>query len=249
MNNLSLAPEPTTVALTDAVLVVDTDPHLGREIVRHLCLDGYQAIHAQSANHARVLATHQPLAAVILGDLVNQRTSLDVLEEIRSASAPASPWNPAVPVLVVSARTEDLDLARAFEAGADDFLAHPARYLELRARLRAVLRRVQPRSASSPVLQVGPLAIDTTSRKVSLDGKPVELRRLEYELLVQLASVPDRVFSKSELLRSVWGYQSYVATRTLDSHASRLRRKLVGADAHPPGGWVINVWGVGYRLR
>ena len=82
MNSLSLAPEPAAVALPDAILVIDTDPHLGRELVRHLCLDGYQAIHAQSANHARILATQQPLAAVILGDLESQRTSLDVLEEI-----------------------------------------------------------------------------------------------------------------------------------------------------------------------
>ena len=249
MNSLSLAPEPTTVPLTDAVLVVDIDPHLGREIVRHLYLDGYEAIHAQSANHARMLATQQPLAAVILGDLENQRTSLDVLEEIRSASAPESPWDPAVPVLVVSARTEDIDLARAFETGADDFLAHPARYIELRARLRAVLRRVQPHGASSPALRVGPLEIDASAHKVSVGGRPVDLRRLEYDLLVQLAGAPDRVFSKRELLRSVWGDQCYVATRTVDSHACRLRRKLVGADAHSPGRWVINVWGVGYRLR
>ena len=245
MSILSLASEPAALALPDAILVVDTDPDLGREIVRHLYLDGYQAIHAQSANHARMLATQHPLAAVVLGDLEQPRLHLDLLEEIRHVAAPASPWDPGVPVLVVSPRTEDLDLARAFETGADDFLARPARYVELRARLRAVLRRVQPRSASSPMLQVGPLAIDTTSRKVSLDGRPVELRRLEYELLVQLASAPDRVFSKSELLRSVWGHQCYVATRTVDSHASRLRRKL---EADSDRRWIINVWGVGFRL-
>jgi DNA-binding response OmpR family regulator len=246
MNSLSLAPEPTTVALTDVVLVVDSDAHLGREIVRHLGMDGYPAIHAHSANHARVLATQQPLAAVILGDLVNQRTSLDVLDEIRSSSVPASPWDPAVPVLVVSARTEDLDLARAFEAGADDFLAHPARYIELRARLRAVLRRVHPHSASSPALRVGPLEISTLSRKVILDGRPIELRPLEYALLVELAGAPDRVFGREELLRSVWGYRCTAATRTVDGHACHLRRKL---EANSDRRWIINLWGVGYRLR
>jgi len=245
MSTLSLAPEPAAVALPDAILVIDTDLDLGRELVRHLYLDGYQAIHAQSANHARVLAMQHPLAAVILGDLENQRASLDVLEEIRGASAPASPWEPTVPVLVVSTRTEELDLARAFETGADDFLARPARYLELRARLRAALRRAQLHDASSPALRVGELEIDTTSRKVSLDGHPVDLRRLEYELLVQLASAPDRVFGKEELLRSVWGYRLCTTTRTLDSHASRLRRKLDIAGSRQ---WVINVWGVGYRL-
>ena len=245
MSTLSLAPEPAAVALPDAILVIDTDLDLGRELVRHLYLDGYQAIHAQSANHARVLAMQHPLAAVILGDLENQRASLDVLEEIRGASAPASPWEPTVPVLVVSTRTEELDLARAFETGADDFLARPARYLELRARLRAVLRRVQPRSAKSPALRVGPLEIDTASHRVSIGGHAVELRPMEYDLLVQLASAPQRVFGKDELLRSVWGYRCKAATRTVDSHACRLRRKL---EMDGSRRWVINVWGIGYRL-
>ena len=246
MSTLSLASEPAAVALPDAILVIDTDPDLGREIVRHLYLDGYQAIHAQSANHARMLATRHPLAAVILGDLEQPRLHLDLLEEIRHVAAPASPWDPGVPVLVVSPRTEELDLARAFEMGADDFLSRPARYVELRARLRAVLRRVHHSGISSRPLRVGPLEIDATARKVSINGNPVDLRRLEYELLIQLASAPDRVFGKEELLRLVWGYQSCAATRTVDSHASRLRRKL---EMHGRGRWVINVWGVGFRLK
>ena len=244
MSILSLAPTPAAVAVPDAILVVDADPDLGREITLHLCLDGYQAVLAQSANHARVLAAQRPLAAVVLGDLENPRVSLDVLEEIRGATAPASPWDPAVPVLVVSPRTEELDLARAFEAGADDFMGR-VRYVELRARLRAVLRRAHPNGAKPRPLRVGPLEIDTASHRVSIGGHPVELRRLEYELLVQLASAPDRVFSKSELLRSVWGHQCYVATRTVDSHASRLRRKI---EADSDRRWIINVWGVGFRL-
>jgi DNA-binding response OmpR family regulator len=249
MNTLPLAAEPPAEASPDVILVVDADPSVGHPLVSHLRLDGYQAILAQSANHARLLATQLPLAAVVLGDLETPRLSLDVLDEIRCASGAASPWDPAVPVLIVSPRTEELDLARAFEAGADDFMARPARYVELRARLRAVLRRVHPSDKRSRPLRVGPLEIDTSARKVSLGGTPIELRRLEYELLVLLASAPERVFSKEELLCSIWGYRSCAATRTVDSHASRLRRKLDGADAHPPGRWVINVWGVGYRLK
>jgi two-component system response regulator ResD len=95
------------------------------------------------------------------------------------------------------------------------------------------------------LLQVGPLAIDVDAHAVSLHGERLDLRRLEYELLVLLASAPERVFSKEELLRSIWGYQSCTATRTVDSHASRLRRQL---DVDGRGRWVINVWGVGYRL-
>jgi DNA-binding response OmpR family regulator len=245
MSILSLAPTPAAVAVPDVILVVDADPHLGREITLHLCLDGYPAVLAQSANHARVLAAQRPLAAVVLGDLENPRVSLDVLEEIRGAAAPASPWDPAVPVLVVSPRTEELDLARAFEAGADDFMGR-VRYVELRARLRAVLRRAHPNGAKPRPLRVGPLEIDTASHRVSIGGHPVELRRLEYELLTHLAAEPERVFSKAELLRTVWGMHAASTTRTVDSHACRLRRKL---DIAGSGRWVINVWGVGYRLR
>jgi DNA-binding response OmpR family regulator len=244
MSILSLAPTPAAVAVPDAILVVDADPDLGREITLHLCLDGYQAVLAQSANHARVLAAQRPLAAVVLGDLENPRVSLDVLEEIRGATAPASPWDPAVPVLVVSPRTEELDLARAFEAGADDFMGRPA-YIELRSRLSAVLRRVHTNGAAPRRLSVGGLEIDVTSHEVSLGGHSIALRRKEYELLTHMAAEPERVFTKAELLRAVWGLHATSTTRTVDSHASRLRRKL---EADSDRRWITNVWGVGFRL-
>jgi DNA-binding response OmpR family regulator len=118
----------------------------------------------------------------------------------------------------------------------------PFAYDELLARIRAVLRRAMP---SRDVLEAGPIVIDRGTRRVSVDGRAVELSGKEFELLAKLASAPERVFEKDELLREVWGFRSSARTRTLDCHASRLRRKLAAAGGGP---YVLNVWGVGYRL-
>jgi DNA-binding response OmpR family regulator len=240
---------PTTEASHEPILIVETDADLGRWLVEQLTADAHPTRLARTAQHAGVLAGAHPPRLVVLGELDSPRGTLDLLEDIRgchledSHGQTASPWPPGLPVIVLSARTEQPDLLRAFEAGTDDFLSRSVGYLELRARLRALLRRsVSDQRGRS--LQVGPLAIDTAAHAASLHGNRVELRRLEYELLLHLAADPQRVFHKHELLQAVWGYRSACTTRTLDSHASRLRRKLSAAGER----WVINVWGVGYRL-
>src|ERR671926_7337 len=136
-----------------------------------------------------------------------------------------------------------VDRARALERGADDFLSRPFLYDELLARIRAVLRRTAP--IVPDLVHVGALEIDRLPRRVAVAGKRIDLPAKEYELLLKLASQPRRVFTKEELLREVWGFQSLGRTRTLDSHASRLRRRLARAG---DGRFVHNVWGVGYRL-
>jgi DNA-binding response OmpR family regulator len=234
---------------TIVVMVAETDPDIGRLIADQLTLDGYEVLLARSVQHARALAQMRYPTLGIIGELGSVRASLELLEQIRSsppvvsALRASSPWHPQMPVIMLVSEARELDLLRAFEAGADDLMIRPPRYLELRVRMRALLRRA--RCSTSTRLQTADLAIDLHAREARLCGQRLQLRRMEYELLAHLAADPGRVHPKQELLESIWGYKSACTTRTLDSHASRLRRKLVGIDGRR---WIVNVRGVGYRL-
>ncbi|HVV59150.1 MAG TPA: response regulator transcription factor [Gaiellaceae bacterium] len=154
-------------------------------------------------------------------------------------------WRDRAAVIVLGRPNADaVDRLHAFRRGCDDYVAPPFDYQELVERIRAVLRRVRPGEGS--VLEAATLTLDTVTREVRVDGTRAVLSQKEHELLARLVREPQRVFTKAELLRDVWGYQRPGRTRTLDSHASRLRRKLRDLDPATP--WVDNVWGVGYRL-
>lgn len=224
------------------LLLICADEERGRYLADQFTADGFDVVEADHAAMAeRALARSYPDVVVVDSHLPDA-PGLRVVAAVRQQARPAR-VDPLTPMLMVCARDDALERVRALERGADDVVAASVDYAELRARVRALLRRADGRQQMS-VIRVGELEIDPISRRVHLGGELVELSQKEYLLLQVLASEPMRVFSKDELLRAIWGYRATGRTRTLDSHACRLRQKL---QAEGPR-LVVNVWGVGYRL-
>jgi DNA-binding response OmpR family regulator len=225
------------------ILVVEDHRATRVFLADNLTADGFEVLEADCASDARRLLQRSfpDLAIVDLG--LPDGDGLELLAHVRGADRAASRLDPDLPMLVLSGRVTELDRLRGFRRGCDDYVVKPFSYFELSARMRALLRRTKRRPESGR-MRIGSLELDPLSRQVWLSGEPVALSKKEYALLRALAGDPTRVFTREELLRGVWGFQAMGTTRTLDSHAFRLRQKLNRAGDR----FVVNVWGVGYRL-
>jgi DNA-binding response OmpR family regulator len=228
-------PQPTVVVCEDDAATLEL-------LCDHLEADRFRTLAAPSASDALRLCHYKEPDLLLLDLRLPDAPGLDVLREIRASHGAAGRYDPALPVIILSGRATDADRVRGFAEGADDYVVKPVHIPELTARIKAVLRRRDSRREGPR--RVGDVFIDPSRRAVRVGDREVNLANKEFALLLALASDPARVFTKEELLRDVWGFRSMGRTRTLDSHASRLRRKL-----DPEAGrYVINVWGVGYRL-
>jgi DNA-binding response OmpR family regulator len=228
-------PEATVVVCEDDAPTLDL-------LCDHLHADRFMALAAPSASDALRLCHYNDPDLLLLDLRLPDASGLDVLREIRASAGPTGHFDPVLPVIVLSGRSTEVDRVRGFIEGADDYIIKPFHYQEVAARIRAVLRRRDSRREGPR--RIGDLFIDPSRRKVRVGDRQVALANKEFTLLRALAADPYRVFTKDELLRDVWGFRSMGRTRTLDSHASRLRRKL---DPET-GRYVVNCWGVGYRL-
>jgi DNA-binding response OmpR family regulator len=214
--------------MSSALLLAEPEEATRSFLERHLAQDGFEVVGAEDGEALDLLERVCP-DLVLIGD----PEGLELCRRLRERDRD-------VPVILLGPQQSDpVDRVRAFDRGCDDYLDRPFHYDELVARIRAVLRRVGP--TESEHMTVDEIEIDRPTRRVTVAGRRVVLPSKEYELLLKLASDPHRVFTKDELLRDVWGFRAQARTRTLDSHASRLRRRLGGQ-------YVKNVWGVGYCL-
>ena len=221
------------------ILVVDDEVLLVKGIKFNLESEGYSVDCCHDGETAVAMARENGYDLIILDLMMPKKDGLQACQEIRSFST--------VPVIMLTARSESADLLMGFESGADDYVTKPFDILELKARVRALLRRASitaPQTAPSSVLHRGHITIDPERRSALKDGVPVELTMKEFDLVEFLMKNPGRVYSRESLLNLVWGYDYQGDTRTVDVHVRRLREKLELDPARPE--YIITKWGVGY---
>ncbi len=220
------------------VLIVDDEPQLRAVVAGYLERDGFSVRSAADGRQALAeLAAKRP-DAMVLDLMLPEVNGLEVLRWLRDAGD-------EVPVIVLSARGSEPDRVAGLELGADDYVAKPASPREIAARVRAVLRRSRPSGPNR--LSFAGYEVDVTSRTVTCDGEPIELRPKEFDLLVQLASRPGEVMSRQDLLREVWGSSSeWQDPGTVTVHVRRLRRAIETDPANPA--MIVTVYGIGYRF-
>ena len=221
------------------ILVVDDERLLVKGIKFNLENEGYTVDAGYDGDDAVSMARTGGYDLIILDLMMPGKDGLQAAQEIRSFST--------VPIIMLTARSERADLLMGFESGADDYVTKPFDILELKARVRALLRRASVSSSASAgggVLQRGHISVDEERRTAYRAGEPVELTMKEFDLILFLMKNPGRVYSREVLLDLVWGYEYQGDTRTVDVHIRRLREKLELDPANPK--YIITKWGVGY---
>lgn len=223
------------------ILVVDDEPGIVRLIQMYLDREGFVTVTATTGADALVQVKDVKPALIILDIMLPDIDGWEVCREIRRTND--------VPIIMLTAREADEDKIVGLELGADDYLTKPFVPRELVARVKAILRRSGKQSSQSDgeVIELGELKIEPDRREVWLNGEPIQLRAKEYDLLTQLARKPGIVFSREQLLQTVWGYDFLGDSGTIDVHVRRLRAKLNDDSSNPR--YIETVWGVGYRFK
>src|SRR5216117_726543 len=230
----------TAAAAPHRILVVDDEPDITALVAYHLAKEGYRVTTAGTGADALRSAREEQPDLVVLDLMLPGHSGFEVLTELRRGEETHN-----VGVLLLTARKEEPDRIKGLSLGADDYLSKPFSPKELVLRVGAILRRLAaPPVAAGGRLVAGPIVLDRTAHRVTVDGHEAELTATEFKLLERLIERRDRVQSRSQLLESVWQAQPDIQTRTVDMHVQRLRTKLGAA-----GDWIETVRAVGYRFR
>lgn len=227
--------------MDEKLLVVDDEPILLKGLKFSLEQDGYQVEVAMDGNEAfeKIMAADYDL--IILDLMLPGIDGLEVCRKVRETSM--------VPIIMLTAKGEDSSKVLGLEYGADDYLTKPFNILELKARIRAILRRASfaDQNVTTSQLVVGDFSINTLGRKVSISGREINLTAKEFDLLMLLILQRDKIFSREELLEKIWGYEYYGDVRTVDVHIRRLREKIEDNSSAPR--YIMTKWGVGYYFN
>lgn len=226
----------------ERILIVDDEPSVVEVVSLYLKREGYEAFTAHNGRDALRLIREQQPTLVVLDLMLPEVDGLEIIRRLRDD------YGEDVPVIVLSARRQETDRIYGLELGADDYVTKPFSPAELVARVNAVLRRSGKKSkgsAEKPIEYEG-LSVDPVSRVVKVRDELMELTATEFNLLWFMASHPNQVFSRDQLLENVWGFSEYVDPSTVTVHIRRLREKIE-PDASTPT-WLLTVWGVGYKF-
>jgi DNA-binding response OmpR family regulator len=223
------------------IMLVDDEESIQKLLTYPLEREGYTVIQARDGEEALRRFAEQPVDLVVLDVMLPRLDGLEVCRRLRTGSA--------VPIIMLTARDDEVDKVLGLELGADDYITKPFSIRELRSRIRAVLRRAGLRAdrAADGLIEAGMLVIDPSKRAVAVDGERAQLTYVEFEVLHTLASHPGRVYSRQALLEAVWGDSAYREPRTIDVHIRHLREKIEPDPREPA--YIFTVRGVGYRFR
>jgi two-component system, OmpR family, response regulator len=224
------------------ILLVDDEESVQKLLTYPLERDGYRVVQARDGEEALARFEAESVDLVVLDVMLPRLDGLEVCKRLRAHST--------VPIVMLTARGDELDKVLGLELGADDYITKPFSIREFRSRVRALLRRATtPRyeARGEAVIQADGLSIDPERRSVDVDGAPVQLTYVEFELLRTLAQRPGRVFSRQALLEALWGGSEYREPRTIDVHVRHLREKFERDPREPH--YILTVRGVGYRFR
>ena len=224
------------------ILLVDDEEAVQKLLTFPLERDGYRVVQARDGEEALTRFGEHQVDLVVLDVMLPKLDGLEVCKRLRAESH--------VPIIMLTARDDEVDKVLGLELGADDYITKPFSIREFRSRVKAALRRAAaPRHDSSDMdaMTIDGLEVDPGRRTVTLDGKPVELTFVEFELLATLAARPGRVFTRQALLVALWGDSDYRDPRTIDVHVRHLREKLEPVPSEPE--FILTVRGVGYRFR